>query len=234
MNRLILLMVWLGLSTCTGMQWDATSAEERLVDSLLRSNVGFKLARPVTKKSDTVEVKHGISLLQVVSVNPDTGDAKFVIWIFSNWTDNRLQWHPDDFDGLTSTRLRLRDIWIPDVKLYNSNEYPEKQDNDVLAVVNHNGRVLYAPRAVISVRCTASEHKNTFSCPLKYGSWTYDDSKINMQSLSDNVDLSNLLVSGDWRVTDTSVQRNVVKYDCCEEKYVDITYTINVKHWVYN
>jgi hypothetical protein len=234
MNCCILLMTLICLSACTGLQWHAQSAEERLVDSLLRPNIGFKLARPVAKASDAVDVKHGISLHHIVSVNPDTGDAKFVIWLFVNWTDYRLQWNPDDFDGLKSIRVRLQDIWTPDIKLYNSNEYPEQEDDDVLAVVEYTGKVLYVPRALASVRCAASDLKNKFSCQLKYGSWTYDASKLDLQSIRDHVDTSTVSDSGDWRVTDTSAQRNVAKYDCCDEKYVDITYTINIKNTIYN
>ena len=35
-------------------------------------------------------------------------------------------------------------------------------------------------------------------CKMKFGSWSYDASKINMTKMDDSVDLSNYQESGEW------------------------------------
>ena len=35
------------------------------------------------------------------------------------WTDDRLGWNPEDYDGVKSIRVDTSRIWTPDVVLYN-------------------------------------------------------------------------------------------------------------------
>ena len=39
------------------------------------------------------------------------------------------------------------------------------------------------------------------TCPLKFGSWSYDNSKINLISKSDLIETDNYSPSGEWLLT---------------------------------
>jgi len=41
-------------------------------------------------------------------------------------------------------------------------------------------------------------------CTMKFGSWTYDGTKINLTSKSDSIDLSTYQISGEWDLLGTS------------------------------
>lgn len=45
-------------------------------------------------------------------------------------------------------------------------------------------------------------------------------------------DLSGYTVNGEWDLISTKAERNVVKYSCCPDPYIDITYTIQFRRRV--
>ncbi|OAF65243.1 hypothetical protein A3Q56_06990, partial [Intoshia linei] len=46
---------------------------------------------------------------------------------------------------------------------------------------------------------------------------------------SDEIDRSTYQESGEWLLVETPVTRNVIKYQCCPEEYIDITFTIHIR-----
>ncbi|XP_077408359.1 neuronal acetylcholine receptor subunit alpha-2 isoform X2 [Vanacampus margaritifer] len=59
---------------------------------------------------------------------------------------------------------------------------------------------------------------------MKFGSWTYDKAKIDLERLETSVDLNNYWESGEWAIVNAVGTYNTKKYDCCHEIYPDITY----------
>ena len=51
-------------------------------------------------------------------------------------------------------------------------------------------------------------------------------------NIRDTADVGEYIESGEWELKEASLVRNVVKYSCCPDPYVDITYTIHVKRKV--
>ncbi|ESO13194.1 hypothetical protein HELRODRAFT_127282, partial [Helobdella robusta] len=43
------------------------------------------------------------------------------------------------------------------------------------------------------------------------------------------IDLSNYQINGEWDLLEAPAIRNVIKYDCCEATYIDITFTIHIR-----
>lgn len=41
------------------------------------------------------------------------------------WTDSRLAWNPEDYDGITKLQVPADQIWIPDITLLNAAEATE-------------------------------------------------------------------------------------------------------------
>ncbi|XP_028996983.1 neuronal acetylcholine receptor subunit alpha-2 isoform X2 [Betta splendens] len=59
---------------------------------------------------------------------------------------------------------------------------------------------------------------------MKFGSWTYDKAKIDLERIENTVDLNNYWESGEWAIINAVGTYNTKKYDCCHEIYPDITY----------
>ncbi|KAF3688405.1 Neuronal acetylcholine receptor subunit alpha-2 Precursor [Channa argus] len=113
----------------------------------------------------------------------------------------------------------------------------------------HTGRVRWVPPAIYKSSCSIDVTFFPFdqqSCKMKFGSWTYDRAKIDLEPFENSVDLKvgtgcatgceaehNLTVfkdeddyweSGEWAIVKAVGTYNTKKYDCCHEIYPDITY----------
>ena len=62
------------------------------------------------------------------------------------------------------------------------------------------------------------------NCSLKFGSWTYDVNRLDVVKENDTTDLKKYIQSGEWKLVDAPVRRNVLKYTCCPQSYPDITF----------
>ncbi|XP_049722480.1 neuronal acetylcholine receptor subunit alpha-2 isoform X4 [Elephas maximus indicus] len=62
------------------------------------------------------------------------------------------------------------------------------------------------------------------NCKMKFGSWSYDKAKIDLEQMEQTVDLKDYWESGEWAIINATGTYNSKKYDCCAEIYPDVTY----------
>ena len=100
---------------------------------------------------------------------------------------------------------------------------------DVMAVVKYTGEVIYIPPATVEVDCTHNAN-STYTCPMKFGSWTYDAFKLDM-SFYNNMESADdaEFVPRDWQLVSNTATKNMKHYTCCEEPYADLTFTLEFK-----
>lgn len=70
---------------------------------------------------------------------------------------------------------------------------------------------------------------DTQVCTMVFGSWTFTGSFLNLSLIRDTADLSGYTESGEWDLLEAKAKRNVVKYSCCPDPYIDITYTFVIR-----
>ena len=66
-------------------------------------------------------------------------------------------------------------------------------------------------------------------CQLKFGSWSYDGSQLDLINSSTSADITSYIHNGEWKLIGLPVERNVFYYGCCVEPYPDITFTIVIR-----
>ena len=57
--------------------------------------------------------------------------------------------------------------------------------------------------------------KNHLTCLMTKGSWTYDQSGIDLILNTDRADLTNYVSNGEWMLESVSAERHLVTYSCC-------------------
>ena len=68
-------------------------------------------------------------------------------------------------------------------------------------VVYHDGSCSWVPLGLFISTCAIDIRWFPFDdqlCSMKFGSWTYDGTKINLTASSDSIDLSTYKISGEW------------------------------------
>ncbi|XP_015671380.1 acetylcholine receptor subunit alpha [Protobothrops mucrosquamatus] len=208
-----------------GMLVHGSSHESRLVDDLFSSY--NKIVRPVSNHSHAVEVIVGLQLIQLINVDEVNQIVSTNVRLKQQWTDVNLKWNPADYGGVKQIRIPSKDIWRPDLVLYNNADGIFAIDQFTKVLVNYTGHITWTPPAIFKSYCEIIVTHFPFdeqNCSMKLGTWSYDASVVAIYPESARPDLDNYMESGEWTMKDYRGWKHSVKYGCCPETYLDITY----------
>ena len=66
-------------------------------------------------------------------------------------------------------------------------------------------------------------------CKIKFGSWSNDASRIDLNETDPLEVGESYLPNGQWKLLRVKLERNHVKYACCPNPYADVTMTIDIR-----
>ncbi|ESO93338.1 hypothetical protein LOTGIDRAFT_178557 [Lottia gigantea] len=214
------------------------SSEKMLIRTLLEEYAERgKMGRPVAQQDDTLVVSYGLSLIQILDLDEKNQVLSTNVWATYNWNDMYLKWEASNYSGIHTIRVPTSDIWMPDIKLYNYADTRLEEKRDALAVLSSDGSVVWIPQAVFKSSCSIDIRHFPFdvqTCTMKFGSWTYDGSKLDLQLLYNvsGFEMTDYMPSNEWEIKESSAIKNVKYYPCCPEPYVDVTFTLKIKRKV--
>ena len=208
-------------------------AQSRL-EAVLLTNYSNSI-RPVLSFKDNVTVTVGISLSRIQDMNDKNQILTLNIWVRQVWYDPRLTWNSSDYAMTEQIHVNPKKIWVPDLKVYN--EVGQHQDHGLdqlhtKAVIYFTGRIQWMSPLVKKLSCRVDMTffpRDTQSCKIKIGSWTYDGYALDVKPENHTVDVSKSPSNSEWELISTSVKRNLGIYKCCKEPYPDVTYTVVLK-----
>lgn len=110
------------------------------------------------------------------------------------------------------------------------------------ATLHYDGRVIWEPPVIYKSSCTINVEFFPFDeqhCTMKFGSWTYDGTQVDLVHINQRIDESDEIPIGidmrdyyrsvEWDVMSVPAKRNVKIYPCCQEPYPDITFNITLR-----
>lgn len=203
----------------------AGADQRRLYHNLLKDH--YSLERPVSNDSETLTVKFGITLLQIMDVDEKKQVMTTNVWLQMTWDAHNLVWDPEDYPGVRNIRLQNEKLWKPDIVLYNSADERFDATFHTNIVVGHTGTCTYIPPAILKSTCKMDVRWFPFDeqrCELKFGSWSYDSWAMDLEMME--AELSEYMPNGEWDLVAVPGVRRDKKYSCCEETYPDIVYTV--------
>jgi len=212
-------------------QHDAVKLKRSLFNKLKYDST----VRPVKSEDEALDINFGVSLMRLIDFDYEMDLLELSAWGHLGWKDHFLQWNPANYGGIDSIRMPAKDIWTPDIALFNSHENGFFLDDpENLVVISSTGDITWVPPKTLHAFCSVnvtSEKKvyDEQTCELKFGSWTYDGSKINLISSDQQMDVSYYTENKFWKIIGNSAKRNVIQYDCCPESYIDVTFTLKLK-----
>ena len=113
-------------------------------------------------------------------------------------------------------------------------QYDREVHHELLAVLS-NGTIKWIPSAIYKSSCEVDMTNFPFddkTCLYKFGSWTYDGYKVDLDFLgnSSDIDMMEYMPSAEWTILKAGGFRNVRKYACCgDDPYPELIYTISIK-----
>nr|XP_055030885.1 neuronal acetylcholine receptor subunit beta-4 [Misgurnus anguillicaudatus] len=226
MTRTLILLVCVSTLIQSGLCADS---EERLMKMLLNETRYNKLIRPAMNRAEKVTVLLQVSLAQLISVNEREQIMTTNVWLTQNWNDYRLSWDPAEYEGIDKLRIPSKHIWLPDIVLYNNADGTYEVTVFTNAIVLFNGSIAWLPPAIYKSACKIEVKHFPFdqqNCTLKFRSWTYDHTEIDLVLRSGVASMDDFTPSGEWDILALPGRRTVNPHD---DTYVDLTYDFIIK-----
>ncbi|CAL8243387.1 unnamed protein product [Lota lota] len=204
-------------------------SEERLMNWLLVKQRYNKLIRPAMNRSERVTIKLQVSLAQLISVNEREQIMTTNVWLTQNWVDYRLSWDPSKYEGIEKLCIPSKHIWLPDIVLYNNADGTYEVTVFTNAIVQFNGSIFWLPPAIYKSACKIEVKHFPFdqqNCTLKFRSWTYDHTELDLVLKSGVASIDDFTPSGEWDILALPGRRTTNPLD---PTYVDLTYDFIIK-----
>ncbi|XP_073435439.1 neuronal acetylcholine receptor subunit beta-4 [Dendrobates tinctorius] len=199
------------------------------MDTLLKKDRYNKLIRPAFNNTQLVSIQLQLSLAQLISVNEREQIMTTNVWLNQEWVDYRLTWNPAEYDGIRKLRIPSKQIWLPDIVLYNNADGTYEVSLFTNAIVQNNGSIAWLPPAIYKSACKIEVKHFPFdqqNCTLKFRSWTYDYTEIDLVLSTDSASMDDFTPSGEWDIIKLPGRRTVNSLD---PTYVDVTYDFIIK-----
>ncbi|XP_077568972.1 neuronal acetylcholine receptor subunit beta-4 [Stigmatopora nigra] len=204
-------------------------SEERLINWLLGKHRYNPLIRPAINRTERVTVKLQVSLAQLISVNERDQIMTTNVWLTQHWVDYRLSWNPATYEGIDKLRIPSRHVWLPDIVLYNNADGTYEVTVFTNVIVLSNGSINWLPPAIYKSACKIEVKHFPFdqqNCTLKFRSWTYDHTEIDLILKTEVASMDDFTPSGEWDILALPGRRTVNPLDAT---YVDVTYDFIIK-----
>ncbi|XP_056428932.1 neuronal acetylcholine receptor subunit beta-4 isoform X2 [Hyla sarda] len=164
---------------------------------------------------------------------PNTNEREQImttnVWLNQEWVDYRLTWNPAEYDGIRKLRIPSKQIWLPDIVLYNNADGTYEVSLFTNAIVQNNGSIAWLPPAIYKSACKIEVKHFPFdqqNCTLKFRSWTYDYTEIDLVLGTDSASMDDFTPSGEWDIIKLPGRRTINPLD---QTYVDVTYDFIIK-----
>merc|ERR550517_1359181 len=199
-----------------------------------------KLTRP--NHQVKVKLRHSLTRL---AVDPIKEELTVDGWLSLSWFDERLTWNASKWDFISTEALRVpyKELWIPDISIYNSvgrmqlNQLPELNR----ALIYKDGKVLWVPQVTYTSTCQVNETEwlngQALGCKVKIGSWTEHGGLLSIKPGQENDDPNTNGNSIEWdyyttkkvEIINSSITYHEKKYSCCEEVYPNLSLNLNLR-----
>ncbi|XP_035250969.1 neuronal acetylcholine receptor subunit beta-4-like isoform X2 [Anguilla anguilla] len=233
----MLFVIYFESNTCAPAGGSCAESEEKLMNWLLSKNRYNKLIRPAINRAERVTIRLQVSLAQLISLNEREQVMTTNAWLtqletlcfLQHWVDYRLSWDPSQYEGIEKLYIPSRNIWLPDIVLYNNADGTYEVAVFTNVIVQFNGSISWLPPAIYKSACKIDVKHFPFdqqNCTLKFRSWTYDYTEVDLVLKAEVASMDDFTPSGEWDILALPGRRTVNPLD---PTYVDVTYDFIIK-----
>nr|XP_040038956.1 acetylcholine receptor subunit beta [Gasterosteus aculeatus aculeatus] len=178
------------LACCVGtlcLLGGASDMEKTLLKKLF-TDYNLKV-RPASSPEERVVVRVGMVLSSFVGLNMKNEEMSTIVVMNLEWTDHRLSWKREEYDGIEVMRIPAGKVWLPDIVLINNNDGVFDVALHVHVQAYSNGRVTWTPPALYCSSCGVKVTYFPFdwqNCTMQFQSYTYDSTEIDVQYALDS------------------------------------------------
>ena len=156
--------------------------ETRLHNKLFYIN---RLPHPTHQR---LNVNFGLSLISVVDFDASNEAIIIIAFIRQLWNNPVISWNPDDYGGIKKINVKSTKTWTPDIYAYGNVETQFKYNGFLNTlkteiIISFDGNHTWLAPIIMKLGCgmnVADFPFDTQTCPFLFGSFTYDQTKLNL------------------------------------------------------
>ncbi|XP_066299538.1 neuronal acetylcholine receptor subunit alpha-10-like [Branchiostoma lanceolatum] len=191
------------------------STRMSLQDALLTNYSTFGAgALPVADPSAAINLLFGVAIHQILELRGSEQTLVTRLWLRMSWHDDFLQWNPANHGGIETLALPVKNVWTPDIFLYN-NVHGEagglKKVADV--VLDSDGNATWLQPGIFRSACSMDISLFPFdeqTCELHFGSWVHPTSRIDITP--GEIDTSEYQENEQFLLAKSEIHREVRSY----------------------
>ncbi|KAK9967838.1 hypothetical protein ABG768_002203 [Culter alburnus] len=200
----------------------------------LQQVIDKKSFRPSVNLSTPTITNISFTLYAILGVNEKAQILTTFLWLRLYWFHEFLIWDPEPCDGITKISLPVKDLWTPDIIVY------EFVDDDVsqacpYVYVNHTGHIRYDRMLRLVSACNLQIFSFPFdiqNCSFTFGSYmhTIKDVRVSpalaFKEMTDN-SKRYLQASGEWELVVILGDADILKFGI--DEWDIITFWVVIK-----
>ncbi|UXI18370.1 DNA replication complex GINS protein PSF2-like [Sarcoptes scabiei] len=185
----------------------------------LFQNRGYDpMTRPVRNYTHAINVSIYLDVNYIKNLDVQTKILESEGWIRLSWFDENLKWKTIEFGGIEDIRVKVDEVFRPDITLINSadSENVLKRSTHSDLILWFTGEVFWMPAISMKTLCQINLVDWPFdqqTCLYRFASWTYDGTGLNLQNMSDRVDLSSFTENSEWDPIESTCEYKMHDYD---------------------
>ena len=163
------------------------------------------------------------------------------------WMDPRLAWNESHANGIENVRLNRKDVWLPDIEIYNlvKSDHLGREGNDEVyrknsflhihpsfqLVLTSSGSITWIPPYLITTTCKVDNTWFPFdeqNCKIKFRSWSHTAKMIKIQLKDEQLDLASYVLNDDWALNYALTELSEISHGA-GSTYQSVTFTISLK-----
>nr|XP_046247898.1 5-hydroxytryptamine receptor 3A-like [Scatophagus argus] len=190
--------------------------------------------RPAVNLSNPTIANISFTLYAVLGVNEKTQILTTFLWLRLYWHHEFLVWDPDECDGITKISLPVKQLWSPDIIVY------EFVDDDVsqacpYVYVNHTGHIRWDRMLRLVSACNLEIFSFPFdvqNCTFTFGSYMHTIRDVRVSPALTFMEMSKnskryLEASGEWELVDILGETSILQFGI--DEWDIITFWVVIK-----
>ncbi|XP_059153300.1 acetylcholine receptor subunit alpha-L1-like [Physella acuta] len=109
--------------------------------------------RPILNHGESVQVQVTMYLAMILDLDIKKQVLKFSGFMSFQWKDELLVWNSSKYGGIQDIIAPQRQVWKPDITIYNNIHDSYLGESNINVAINHKGRVLWEPPINLEVSC---------------------------------------------------------------------------------
>ncbi|KAH9389094.1 hypothetical protein TYRP_008448 [Tyrophagus putrescentiae] len=191
------------------------------------------MARPVLNYSHPINVSIYLDINYIKQLDVVTNVLESEGWIRLSWSDENLKWDSEKYGGLSDIRVRIDEVFRPDITIINSVEAQNviRSTTHSDLILWNSGEIFWMPAISMKTICDVDLTNWPFdrqTCLYRFASWTYDGNSLELHNASEHIDLNSFVENAEWAPVDSRCEYKMHIYDESSH-YPEVIYYLTIE-----